>query len=81
MAYSYFIYKPRACVKVMKKNTRQGVLYVVQPGIFIIDGSVKVMELTKGKVVDEDGNELPATGKYLITSETIDPYHLVTDYF
>lgn len=32
------------------------------------------------RVINEDGEEIPASGKFLITVESIDPFHLITDY-
>jgi hypothetical protein len=32
------------------------------------------------KVVNEDGEEIKPSGKFLISVESIDPYHLVTDF-
>ena len=32
------------------------------------------------KVLTESGEEVKPSGKFLITVESIDPYHLVTDY-
>lgn len=33
------------------------------------------------KIVDNEGNVIEATGRYYITAETINPYHLVIDIF
>jgi len=39
------------------------------------------MELENVKVIDLDDEEIHRTGKFLITAETIGPYHLRTDWF
>lgn len=33
------------------------------------------------KSIGPDGQPVPATGEYYITAETMDPYHIVTDWF
>ena len=33
------------------------------------------------KIIGPDGQPVPATGEYYITAETMDPYHIVTDWF
>lgn len=65
----------RICVRVTRKGKR-----------FTLDGDMAVAksdtiwaELPKTyKVLNKDGQEIP--GNFLITVETIDPHHLITDY-
>lgn len=52
-----------------------GFLYLLPPQTLIYE-----MERTS-KIVDENGKEIVPSGKFLITAETIDPYHLVVDFF
>ena len=33
------------------------------------------------KIIGPDGQPVPATGEYYITAETMEPYHIVTDWF
>jgi hypothetical protein len=33
------------------------------------------------KVVDSDGKVIEPTGKFLVSTETLDPFHLVADWF
>ena len=35
----------------------------------------------EGKLYDEDDNEIKPTGRFMISVETIDPYHLLIDIF
>lgn len=67
----------RACVQVRREKNA---LVVQDGGIQIARPSTLFGMLTPGiKVMDGDGNELPATGTFYISLETIDPYHLLTD--
>ena len=48
--------------------------------ICVVKAGTEVVEMTDGEtVVLPDGNEIPATGRYFRTTETIDPYHIVLD--
>ena len=56
--------------------------YKVVPGsITMLSGEVKVGERDGAQIVDENGETMQPTGKFLWTAETIDPFHLVTDFF
>ena len=41
----------------------------------------KTEKTVYGKIVDDNGEEIKPTGRFLISAETIDPYHLVVDMF
>ena len=47
----------------------------------MLSGEVKVGERDGAQIVDENGETMQPTGKFLWTAETIDPFHLVTDFF
>lgn len=47
----------------------------------MIGAGTKVFERPEAKIVDDEGNEIKPTGRFLWSAETIDPYHLVVDMF
>ena len=69
--------RPYACVKVklLGKTTLR-----VFPGVFFVKTGSYVRVLPeKIAVVDEAGETVPASGQFYVTSESIDPYHLLID--
>lgn len=79
--YTYKIGQEKIAVKVERvKGKKQ---YRVMPGeISIVKSGTTVAELPKDcSIVNELGEEIKPTGRFLITVETIDPYHLVIDSF
>lgn len=79
--YDYRIGQERIAVKVERiKGKKQ---YQIIPGeIFIIKSNTKVAELSGDyEIINEDEEKMLPTGKFLITTETIDPYHLIIDMF
>ncbi len=81
MDYFYPIGKKRAAIKVERINGKAYKFKVVPNSICIIKEDTVVKERPEAKIYDEDGNEVLPTGKFLWSAETIDPFHLVTDYF
>lgn len=86
MYYDYPIWPigtERACVIV--KKTKNHYYEVVESSIGVIQSNALVTRLnfldSKAKVYDADGNEIQPTGYFLITTETINPYHLIVDMF
>lgn len=52
----------------------------VLPGVALIKpGTYVRLVPEKINVVDESGGVIPASGRFYVTSETIDPYHLLID--
>ena len=79
--YSYPLKQKRVAVEVRRIN-RSNKFQVVPDKICMLKEGTLVSELPSNfKVVDEAGNEIKALGRFLISVETIDPYHLVTDMF
>ena len=71
--------KKRVAVEVRKigRNT-----YEVVPGkITMLSEEIMVGERKSGVVVNESGEVIEPSGKFLWTAETIDPFHFVTDFF
>lgn len=69
--------RPYACVKVelVDKTTLR-----VLPEIFVMRTGSYVRALPeKIAVVDGDGEKLCPSGQFYVTSESIDPYHLLID--
>lgn len=70
------INQTRICVPVKRKGKtllRDGTFTFAKPDTLWA-------ELPKNFKVMDKGIEIPASGKFLITVNTIDPYHLITDY-
>ncbi len=79
--YCYPIEKDRAAVKVQRVGKSK--LYRIVPdSLCVMKQGTLVSNLPDDyKIIDENGEELNATGEFMISSETIDPYHLVVDIF
>ena len=81
MLYSYPINKNRAAVQV-KRVGRTNRFRVVEGSLCMIKQGELVSNLPDDwKIVDDNGEEIKPTGRFLISAETIDPYHLVVDMF
>ena len=81
MLYSYPINKNRAAVQV-KRVGRTNRFRVVEGSLYMINQVELVSNLPDDwKIVDDNGEEIKPTGRFLISAETIDPYHLVVDMF
>lgn len=78
--YDYRIGQERIAVKV---EHIKGKKYQIIPGeIVIIKSNTKVAELSGDyEIINEYEEKIMPTGKFLITTETIDPYHLIIDMF
>lgn len=77
---SFMVGQAHACVMVQRIG--HGKTYQIMPGeVHLLKADTIVMELENAKVIDLEGKEIHPTGKFLITAETIGPYHLVTDWF
>ena len=81
MLYSYPINKNRAAVQV-KRVGRTNRFRVVEGSLCMINQGEVVSNLPDDwKIVDDNGEEIKPTGRFIISAETIDPYHLVVDMF
>ena len=81
MLYSYPINKNRAAVQVERVG-RTNRFRVVEGSLYMINQVELVSNLPDDwKIVDDNGEEIKPTGRFLISAETIDPYHLVVDMF
>lgn len=72
---------PRAAVKVKRVDNRKQLYEVVQGEVFIVPAGTTMLVRPDAQVVDDKGQELEPTGRYLFTAETINPFHLVVDMF
>lgn len=69
----------RVCVKV-KRNKHK--LELCDDGLYMLPAETILCPLPENDIiVDRDGLELNASGRFYITAETIDPYHLAVDLF
>ena len=81
MLFSYPINKARVAVQV-ERIGRTRSFRVIPDSICMIKQGTLVADLPDDwKIVDEDGKEIKSAGRFLISAETIDPYHLVVDMF
>ncbi|RHQ05568.1 hypothetical protein DW993_08760 [Clostridium sp. AM51-4] len=78
---------PRAGVVVERFGDKRKYLYrivEINP-LCLIKPCTTLLPLTEisanAKIIGPDGQPVPATGEYYITAETMDPYHIVTDWF
>ena len=88
MHYDYPIWPigvERACVVVKKIKNHYYEVVQSETSIGVIQSNALVTRLdfldNKAKVYDADGNEIKPTGYFLITTETINPFHLIIDMF
>ncbi|QHW35702.1 glycoside hydrolase family 5 protein (plasmid) [Paenibacillus rhizovicinus] len=76
--YARSLDKPYAAVKAIRKGKR---LIVVPGSFFISRADTMFISLPDDyQVVSEEGKVLPATGSFMISAETFDPYHVLVDY-
>lgn len=69
--------RKHCAVKVQIKDKN---LYLVEDGFCIVTPDTLILPLPSDiKVYSEDGEEIPASGKFYVSAETINPYHLVID--
>ncbi|QHW35564.1 hypothetical protein GZH47_32280 (plasmid) [Paenibacillus rhizovicinus] len=74
----FSIGKPYAAVRVKRKGKN---LTVENGGIMIVSADTKFTELPSDmNVISEEQLPIPASGRFLISTETIDPFHIVIDY-
>ena len=81
MERPFSLSKDWACVTVEKIPGRKHNQYKILTGaknVGIVQKGTKVIEF-KGNIFDDEGNEVKPEGKFLMTAETIDPYHLLLD--
>jgi len=72
------IARRRACVTVRYEDGK----LLVQDGIAVTKLDAIFVELPERIVViDSAGKKVKATGKFLVSTETFNPYHLVVDMF
>lgn len=75
--YSRNIGKIYCAVKVKFKSNK---LYVEDGGISVVKPDTKIAELpTKFKVYNSENEEVQPSGKFYISVETINPFHLLMD--
>lgn len=75
--------RPRAAVRA-RWNKREGLLVLVphEEPIVVLKADAMLFPLPEEmRVAAPDGKILRPTGKFWITTETIDPIHLITDVF
>ena len=70
--------KPMAAIKV-KRIGRSNTYEIVPDSICMLDGATLVTENYGANIIDNDGERVDASGRFLWTVETIDPFHLVVD--
>lgn len=80
---SFPLSNDRVCVVVEKipgRKRNQYRLLTGEDNMGMLPAGTRVFEF-EGNIFDPEGNEIKPTGRFLMTVETIDPFHLVTDMF
>lgn len=73
---------PRVAVIVKWTSRRQSALVLVGSDVGVAKDGVRIAELPKKiRVLDPDGEPVAASGRFFVTTETVDPYHLLLDIF
>lgn len=76
---AFHLDSPRICVTAKRVGNR---LVIVPDSIGILRADTPLFWLDeKFEVVSEDGQPVKPTGRFAVTAQTIDPYHVVTDIF
>ena len=77
----YCLRQPYAGVQVRRRNGRKD--YVLddeaEEPLILVKPDTLLVELEDERVTLPDGEVLNATGKFFVTAETINPYHLILD--
>lgn len=80
---SQFLQNPRAAVRCT--HAFRSKRYVVTQGensVCVLKAGCQIVALNDDEIVTtEDGEQLKPQGRFYITAETIDPYHLLLDIF
>lgn len=78
---TFVLEQPRACVKIQKigGRNRYRLLKGIESVCLMKEGTI--LTDFNGKLYDEDDNEVQPTGVFMISAETINPYHLLVDIF
>ena len=71
--------RPYAAVRVERTGGRPAVLTVVGPVRFVTLGTLLLELPAEVRVVDGEGAPVAPSGRYYITQDTCDPYHLLVD--
>lgn len=83
MKMAFPLSKDRACVTIEKIKGRKHNQYRLLMGvehIGILPAGTKMIDF-EGNLFDDEGNEIKPEGRFEVTAETIDPYHLLVDIF
>lgn len=79
-SFEHAIGKSRAAVTIRVKNRNE--LVVADDGICILKADALISKLPDGvRIYDPNGKEVTPTGSFYITTESFDPFHIVTDIF
>lgn len=72
--------RKRCGVKVERINKRKHTYKVTD--VCVIGEDTLMTDLPDNfQIVDAEGDEISPTGRFIMTAETMDPYHLVVDMF
>lgn len=75
----------RVAVKVERTGDMRKRIYKILPEIFLVKPGALMIPLKEisenAKIINEKGEELHASGTFYLSAETIDPYHILIDWF
>ncbi|KJD42797.1 hypothetical protein [Paenibacillus terrae] len=76
--FSKSLHKPYAAVQVKREGKK---LIIVPETVFISRADTMYITLpAEYQVISQDGDVISASGLFMISSETFDPYHVLIDY-
>lgn len=76
-----YLNQDRVAVKVERLDNRKRKYKVITGSICLLPAGTKLIEIPSIQIVDDTDTILQPEGKYYLTAETIDPYHLCVDIF
>ena len=73
--------KDRVAVKVKRCDNRKHVYQVVAGTVCVVPSGTSVFELPDNyQIISDDNEQIQPSRMFVMTADTIDPYHLVIDY-
>lgn len=79
--FAHYLSTPRVCVKVRRIKNSYTFELCAEEGVFLLPAGTRLIYPEKPIHVVYEGKEVQPAGRFVITAETIDPWHIVTDMF
>lgn len=76
---TFSLNRPYVAVKVQRVSKKKFI--VCDDGVSLLRNDARLTELPEMFTIEtEEGEKVQASGQFLITTETFDPYHLIVDW-